>query len=399
VGHLFQNGSLVEYAWPFNYPANTSGGQTCGEKTAIWTIALWGGRVWAGDETGNQLVGLDPQTGGVQRVRLNGTDAFPYGLVVGPDKALWFTELFASRIGRVDGSGDLTEYRLPNGNRSTPAEIAFANSTAGYYVDVGVPGLQPGGVYQFNPEKFVPAQVGAGRSLYSPSSLSLGNGGVWVTQHGAASLAFYDFGTKGWTVYPTSTVNYAETTLPYFVRVNGSKVWFNEHYGDRISVIDFTAQSLTEYSIQDKRPTDLGKITNTLTFALGRDKVWFAEFTGNTIGFLDARYRPGLSMTLTGSQSVRVPQGGRTNVSLSLTDSARSQVTIQASDSENFTSIPRLIGIAPSNRNVTASGSPLILPVMIQIAGNTKPGDYTVLLTATDGRVYRSVYVKVQVLP
>ncbi len=399
VGHFYPNGTLVEYAWPFGYPGKVAGSQTCGEKTAIWTIALWGGRVWAGDERGNQLVGLDPATGSVKEVKLNGTDVFPYGLTVGPDNALWFTELFSSKIGRVDSNGALAEYSLPNGNRSTPSEIAFANSSLGYYVDVGVPGLQPGGVYQFNPSKFAPALVGGGMSLYSPSSISLGNGGVWVTQHGAASIAFYDLRTKGWTVYPTSIVNYAPTTLPYFVRVNGSKVWFNEHYGDRIAVIDYAAQTLTEYSIQAKRPTDLTQITNTLTFGLGRDKAWFAEFTGNTIGFLDATSKPKISASLSEGQNLRLFQGQQMNVTLNLSDPVQSRLVIQASDSENFTSIPKLIVIAPTPQNATVSGANHAFQLTIRIGSNIRPGEYLVVLTASDGLVYRSVYVKVQVLP
>ncbi|TLX99519.1 MAG: hypothetical protein E6K95_09565, partial [Thaumarchaeota archaeon] len=220
LGHLYSNGTLVEYAWPFNYPGRSSSSQTCAEKTAIWTVVLWNGRVWAGDQTGNQLVGLDPATGSVKMIKVNGTEAFPYGLTTAPDGALWFTELFASKIGRVDTAGNLEEYSLPNGKSSVPAEIAFANSTRGYYVDVGGSG-QAGGLYQFNPQKFAPVKVGANMTLYSPNSLALGTGGVWVSQHEAASLVFYDLATKAWTTYPTSTVNYVDTTLPYFVRVNG----------------------------------------------------------------------------------------------------------------------------------------------------------------------------------
>ena len=399
IGHFYPNGTLVEYAWPFNYPGKVSGSQTCTEKTAIWTLALWDGRVWAGDERGNQLVGLDPATGSVKAVKLNGTDVFPYGLTVGPENDLWFSELFSSKIGRVDSNGNLTEYSLPNGNRSTPAEIAFANSTVGYYVDAGVPGLQPGGVYQFNPQKFVPTQVGAGMRLYSPSSVSLGSGGVWVTQHGAASIAFYDLGTKGWTIYPTSTVGYADTTLPYFVRVNGSKVWFNEHYGDRIAVIDFAAQSLTEYSIQTRRPTDLSQITNTLTLGLGRDKVWFAEFTGNTIGFVDASYKPNLTVGLSNSQNLRLLKGQTMNFTLTLSDSVQSRLMVQVSDSESFTSVPKMIGISPNLGNVSLTRSSEQFLLTIRIDSSVLPGDYTVVLTATDGLVYRSAFLKVEVLP
>ena len=398
LGHLYSNGTLVEYAWPFNYPGRSSPSQTCAEKTAIWTVVLWNGRVWAGDETGNQLVGLDPATGSVKMIKVNGTEVFPYGLTTGPDGALWFTELFASKIGRVDTAGNLVEYSLPNGKSSVPAEIAFANSTRGYYVDVGGAG-QAGGLYQFDPQKFAPVRVGANMTLYAPNSLALGTGGVWVSQHEAASLVFYDLATKAWTTYPTSTVNYVDTTLPYFVRVNGSKVWFNEHYADRIALIDFATQSLTEYSIQSRRPASVGQITNSLTFALGRDGAWFAEYTGNTIGFVDASFKPALSLSLAGSNNLRLATGGKTDVTLTLADATGARLTLQAADSENLTSIPRLLRVTPAPANLTLSKSPQPLPLTIQVDSNTIPGEYTLLLTVSDGQVYRSVYIKVQVVP
>ncbi len=398
LGHLYQNGTLVEYAWPFNYPGRSSPSEACSEKTAIWTIAFWNGGVWAGDQHGGQLVGLDPATGEVKSVKLQGPESFPYDLNVGPDGYLWFTDIGTSKVGRADTAGHIVEYSLPNGNDSTPADIAFANSTLGYYVDVGS-SAQPGGVYSFNPQKFSPVRVGGGMTLYAPDSISLGTGGVWVSQHEASSLAFYDLVTKEWTVYPTSTVNYIDTTLPYFVRVNGSKVWFNEHFADRIAVIDFASQSLTEYSIQDRRPTNASEITNSLTFAVGRQRVWFAEYTENTIGSIDASYEPRLSVSLEGSGNLRIVPGGSTNVTLSLTDAERSPLSVQAADSERYSSVPRLIRITPTPENLTLSESPQSLPLTIEVDGSTKPGDYMVLLTVSDGHVYRSVYLKLQVGP
>src|SRR5436309_2293874 len=48
VGHLYPNGTLIEYAWPFNYTSLLSDqGYSCSYKTDIWGIALWSGKVWA----------------------------------------------------------------------------------------------------------------------------------------------------------------------------------------------------------------------------------------------------------------------------------------------------------------------------------------------------------------
>src|SRR5438552_3803240 len=49
----------------------------------------------------------------------------PYGIVAGPDGALWFTELFANKIGRITTSGAITEYAIPplNFGGGTPNDI------------------------------------------------------------------------------------------------------------------------------------------------------------------------------------------------------------------------------------------------------------------------------------
>lgn len=47
----------------------------------------------------------------------------PRGLTTGPDNAMWFTEACSNKIGRVDGSGNLTEYPI-TGIPSAPTNLA-----------------------------------------------------------------------------------------------------------------------------------------------------------------------------------------------------------------------------------------------------------------------------------
>jgi virginiamycin B lyase len=39
--------------------------------------------------------------------------SFPFRITAGPDGALWFTERFANKIGRVDTLGNITEFVIP----------------------------------------------------------------------------------------------------------------------------------------------------------------------------------------------------------------------------------------------------------------------------------------------
>src|SRR5207244_641940 len=41
VGHLYPNGTLVEYRWSGNYNSSSDSGYSCSYQTDTWGIALW----------------------------------------------------------------------------------------------------------------------------------------------------------------------------------------------------------------------------------------------------------------------------------------------------------------------------------------------------------------------
>jgi len=202
VGHLFSNGTLIEYQWPFNY---TEPGGDCSSKTFTWGVALWNGMVWASDTAGNQLVGLNPTNGSVVTAKIPTNQSFPYALTTAPDnESLWFPEIEASRLGQLSLNGTITEHIVANG-KGTAAQVVFANSALGYCVNVGgVPGKAPPSVFSFIPDHFASSQaeIGGNTTLYSPDSIALGRGGLWLAQHGASSVIFYSFRDRNWTIYP-----------------------------------------------------------------------------------------------------------------------------------------------------------------------------------------------------
>ncbi|MES1262282.1 MAG: dockerin type I domain-containing protein [Acidobacteriota bacterium] len=67
----------------------------------------------------------DPESSHIGRISTSGiittfqtpAGAWPLAITVGPDGALWFTEEQANRIGRMTTTGALTEFSLPVGNR------------------------------------------------------------------------------------------------------------------------------------------------------------------------------------------------------------------------------------------------------------------------------------------
>ena len=393
VGHLYANGTLVEYRWPFQYTSVLSGSFI--GFTFIWGIALWNGCVWASDQAGSQLVALEPATGRISTVKLN-VGAFPYTLTVGPDDSLWFTEIFASKIGRVDNQFQLHEYPLPV--LGTPAQIVFANSSLGYYVDTGNIGLVEPAVYSFDPNNFSPVQIYSnGMTLLSPTSLALANDGLWVAQHTSSNLAYYDFHTHTWSQYPTTPVSYIETNLPYFVASNGSLVWFNEHYANRMAVIDTARGLLTEYSLSNPPANKTNEIDNALTFALGGDKVWFTELTANYVGYIDATYHASFSFEPATNSTLQLAAGNKTSMKLTLEGTSNKTLKITSTDSEALTSRSRQIALNLSETELSNLNDKATVTLSVASSQSTVPGEYTLLVSVTDGLVIQGIYLRLNV--
>jgi streptogramin lyase len=388
IGHLYQNGTLVEYAWPFHYPPPY-------HTTNLWGIAVWNGGVWSTDQAGNQLVGINPVDGATVTVQLPENESFPYTMTIGPEGSLWFTEVFGYKIARLDRSLGLHEYPMPV--LGTPGQIVFVNGTLAYYIDTGHIGFVNPGLYAFNPQNPKPYRVGGQPNLFSPTGLALGDDGVWVTQHGASSLAFYSFKRDHWTIYPTSTITYQKTTLPYFVATNGSLVWFNEHYANRIAVLDSRTGLLTEYSVSDPPATRLNEIDGALTFTLTKDRVWFTELVSGYVGFVDASYKPSFSLSQLSQENYEIKNGSGVNLTITIGGISTKPLKVQFSDSESITSKLQNLIVNASQMQIDYLNGGENVSLKITASPALTAGDYTLLITVNDGLVYRGLYVYLKV--
>jgi streptogramin lyase len=401
LAHFYpSNRTLVEYAWPYNYAAPPSTGGLCGQKSSTWGMVFWDGKIWASDTSGNQLVAFDPSTGQFTAVKLPVSYSFPYTLTPGPNNTLWFTELFTGQIGVLSSNGTIRQYSLPGGVDAEPSQIVFANSTTGYYSDVGASEAGGGGIYSFNPSHFAPVLVG-GQRFFDPSSLTLGSGALWVALHGSSSVAVYNFTTKVWTSDPTSYIllgGSATTTLPYFVQANGTVVWLNEHYGNRMAMIDPANGTLVEYA-ESNQPINENTIGNALTFGLGGGRAWFAEETGNVLGYADASYSPGFYTSIQGNSTITVDAGSSANVTLVVHDTThQGRLNLTFADSETLTAEPaNLTYSVPSTSMSPQPQTTLRVQVTIAALQSLKPGTYYAILTATDGLTYESSFLKIVV--
>lgn len=399
VAHLFPNGTLTEYKWPYSYDADIS---SCGQLTQIWGVALWNGSVWGTDMLYNRLIGLDPSTGQTQLIDLaNGSE--PYTLAVSPENNLWFTVLGSPDVGKVAQSGGaVTLYPLPVSKYWETVFMAFKNSTLGYVMALDGYDPEYATLFSFNPQQTSPAftVVGQNQTLYAPTGFALGEGGLWATEHSASAMAFLNFTTGRWTLYPTSTVSYTPWVLTYFDASNGTAVWFNEHYGNRMGVIYNNGTELLEYNVSNPPLYNLTTITdptggvNMVTMALAQDGAWFAA-AGGFVGYVSGSYVPPFSIS-TSSSSVEVAPGGSTHLTLDLTGNFKADnLTLQFSDNEFNNGSAKLLTFLASTPVTGASGSTSLLT--ITASSTITPGTYIAAATITNGSIYRSVYFTVTV--
>lgn len=421
VAHLYPgNDTLVEYRWPFSYPSPSSstGAPGCFDWSNTWGVAIWNGMVWATYQDNNTLVGLDPSNDTFETLQLN-SGSLPYTLAVGPDNGLWFTELSSpARIGRVaPATHQISYYTVPSGANSTSAYLLFRNSTLGYVLSI-YPYSGGGNIFSFNPSAsdpsfelvggnetavrdasaLAPSSVGVGAGLSTPTSIALGEGGIWLTEHSGSDMAFYDESMKQWNLYPTSTVGYISWTLPYFDVSNGSVVWFNEHYGNRLGEICCNNSELTEYSFSDPPARNGSAIGNALTIAQAGGRVWFTEWTGDYVGFVDTSYKPSFSTSLNSSSTVEAQRGATISVRLELSGESSKNLTLQFSDSEQASALPKNLSFTSSIKGLASLDRTQPVAVTISVGEDTPPRQYTALSTVTDGLVSRSVYFTVIVL-
>jgi streptogramin lyase len=388
LAHLYSNGTMLEYAWPFTYSPST---------TSIWGVVQWNGRIWASDALGSQIVSLDPSTAMLYAVKLSAAAAFPYTITVGPDGALWFTELFVSRVGRIDFQCKLEEFALPQNFGGTPTQVEFENNTSGYYLDGGNASTGLGTLLSFNPKQFSPQPIDGAFNLRAPSSLVVGSDGIWVAQHASSAVAYYSFRAHGWVFYPTSPVSYEDTTLPYFVATNGSQVWFNEHYANHMAVIDAEHSLLTEYSLSDPPASRIIRIDNALTFSLGGGKAWFTELTANYVGYVDASYRPTYEVSQASSSNIKLKRGANANLTFTVSGESNSPIAVLFADTENVTGRPQRILMAANVTEIQSLKGQETVLVNVTADRMLQIGDYTLLVTFTDGLVNQGAYLKLQV--
>jgi streptogramin lyase len=269
----------------------------------------------------------------------------------------------------------------------------------------------------------------------SPYDIVVLGSNVWVTEHDVNFLTKYDINSKSITKFATSGNPHQYVTLPFWLREGvGGGLWFNEHYGNRMAFFNTTDMTLTEYEIPTRDP-NLGYITNALNFAVDptdNGDIWFSEYNHDKIGVVKSRvsipfdiHSSVNKVLLSKPKAISDIRGkginaSRTNTLISfeiskVTNGTNNYTGNSNSSALSFTknnkngheivyfktsSSMTHYGVLNSSANFSRNYIDLTemkdrtAQVHLSILNDYKisPGNYTLGISATDGRVTKSIY-------
>ena len=236
IGHYFPTtGQFQTYPLPIlTVPDPGSPGKTLTLPSAPNDLVLdKQGNIWFTELNANALGRLNIQSGQTQQYSLTTTKTTqslnPYGITIDPQGNIWFTEASTNHIGRLDPKTGQISYFSMQGSSTPLMEIAAD-----------------------------------------------AHGIIWATSFSSGLLLSFNPKTATFTPYyaPSSGGLYGITITP------GGQVWVTITAGNAIANLDPTANRFIDYAIPSSGSLPLGVVIG------ANDSLWFTEAGSNKIGML-----------------------------------------------------------------------------------------------------------------
>ena len=351
------------------------------------SLALDGlGRIWFTDQNKNNpsVWVLDASASPVafHQYLTNTPNSTPVFVIVdNGNNDVWFTDTTANNIGKIDHlTGQMTKFTLPTSN-SGPAELAFQNGTSYLWVTESFANK----VARFDTASSSFQEFTPSISLVSPVGIAVDkNGNVWVSEHGASSIAELIPSNSTFRKYPTAQPSTYKTTAPATISIDKQgRFWFVEHFGNKVGRLDPATGIMDEFAI----PTS--GLAYSLRNALDpRGNFWFTEYTANQLGMIPSNATsPVVASSMLAPLAVNAGQTVTSQISLSVT--TVSSVTVNLNVTSTFTTYGQTSASEVVLSNYTLALDPnqaKTVTLMITPDGNLPSGLYTAGIVATVGK-------------
>jgi len=216
IGRLMPNGEQKHFFLPAG--AGSPWGIAAGPDGKIWFTEVSAGKVGR----------LDPATGTFAEFQLPTANSQPQGIVVGADGALWGTEAAGNRVFRITVQGRPTEFQIPTPN-SVPVAIAV-----GRYGYLWVSELSGGKLLRVSKSgRMREFPLPAGARPYGLVSAPDGN--VWFADRGRNRIGLVTPAGRVFE-FPLPTANAQPTAI---APLGLGKLAFTEFVANRVGVLSF----------------------------------------------------------------------------------------------------------------------------------------------------------------
>lgn len=195
------------------------------------------GNLWFTELNADSLGRLDTHTGTITQFPLSAQRTaqklYPYGITIDPQGMVWFTESSTTRLGRLDPNTGQISYFSLSGSNDPLMEVA-----SDAHGMIWATSFSSGLLLRFDP------RTGAFKPYYAPFKgngaggvygISLSpDGEVWVALTGENSIARLDVTANHFVIYPVPT----PSALPLGLVIGPDHtVWFTEAGTDRIGML------------------------------------------------------------------------------------------------------------------------------------------------------------------
>lgn len=305
---------------------------------------------------------------------------------------VWFTDTTANNIGKIDPiTGQVTKYPLPTSN-SGPAELALQNGTSYLWITESFENK----VARFDMSSNTFQEFTPSVSLVSPVGIAVDrSGNVWLSEHGASSIAQLIPSNSTFRKYPTTQPSTFKTTAPATIAIDKQgRLWFVEHFGNRVGRLDRVSGIMDEFAI----PTS-GLAYSLLNAIDTNGNFWFTEYTANRIGMIPSNAIS--NMTINSTLTPTMVNAGQTVSSqLSLLNTATTAVTVGLSVTSTFTTYGQTATTEVSLSNYSLTLNPnqaKTVTLKITPDNNLPSGLYTAGIVATNGNSSTVGFIFLQV--
>jgi len=254
------------------------------------------GNLWFTEFKGNNIGEINATTDAVTEYPIPTSGSLPFGIAAGPDGNLWFTETSGNQIGMIDPTtGAISEYPV-----TTASSLPFA-ITAGPDGNLWFTESNANQIGVINPSSHAVTEYPIPTASSAPGGIAAGpDGNLWFTENASSQIGMINPATGAITEYPTPTANSGPLAI---VADTGGDLWFTENNVDQIGAIDPATGAITEYALP-------GGSNDPFWIADGPDgNVWFTEQNGNQIDGLSPATAAFMQVTVAGSSPAGIAAG------------------------------------------------------------------------------------------